>query len=146
MKTNYQKQAEDFLTATNTTLEVLKAAPQKSPLWAGSENIPVRDHGINYSVTLKNNRHSYTFDFWGSIADADKIRHGEGHGTKPKAYDILACLSPLHEDNFKDFCRSFGYDTDSITGEKTYKACIEQDKNIKKLFTSEELELLTEIQ
>ncbi len=64
---------------------------------------------------------------------------------EPNAYDILACLSPLSEDTFDDFCSSMGYNTDSIQAEKTYRACIEQDRNLRKLFTLEQLEALQEI-
>lgn len=64
----------------------------------------------------------------------------------PTAYDILACLSLVYEDNFEDWASSFGYDTDSITAHKTYMACIEEDRQLRRLFTSEQLEKLEEIQ
>lgn len=99
---------------------------------------------INYFCTLKNTKGVFGFDYWGSIADAEKISHGV-YGAKPKVYDILACLSPLYEDNLKDFCDAFGYDEDSITALKTFEACKDQDRMLRKLFTSEELERLTEI-
>lgn len=137
----YKAQAEKFLADTGTTLEIVKAIPQKRPLWSKDDK-----HGINYYVTLKNNKGVYSFDFWGSVADAEKIKHGEGHGTKPQAYDILACLSPLYEDNFSDFCSAFGYAEDSITALKTFEALKEQDRNIRKLWDRSEIEKLNEIQ
>lgn len=63
----------------------------------------------------------------------------------PTAYDVLACLSPLQEDTLEEFCASFGYDVDSITALKTFDACREQDRNLRKLFTIDELEKLSEI-
>ena len=63
----------------------------------------------------------------------------------PTEYDILACLSPLFEDTLEDFCSSFGYEEDSILSLKTFEACKEQDRNLRKLFDKQELELLTEI-
>lgn len=142
MKTDYKEQAKGFLRDTGTTLEILKAVPQKAPQWVLEDG----KHGIHYSVTLKNDKHDYTFDYWGSIADAEKIRHGEWNGTKPTAYSILACLSPLYEDNFEYFCASYGYNTDSINALKTYEAVKEQDYQLKKLFSQEEMEKLAEIQ
>ena len=65
---------------------------------------------------------------------------------EPNAYSVLACLSPLYEDSFKDFCGAFGYDEDSITAERIYRACIEQDRNIRKLWDISELEKLGKIQ
>jgi len=62
----------------------------------------------------------------------------------PTEYDILACLSPLYEDTFEDFCHAFGYEEDSITALKTYDACREQDRMLRRLFSSTELELLEE--
>ena len=64
----------------------------------------------------------------------------------PNEYDVLACLSPLYEDNFEDFCSSFGYDSDSITALKTFEACKEQDRNIRKLWDRLEIEKLEAIQ
>lgn len=65
----YEKQAKDFLLATNTTLEMVKAVPQKAPLWTKKGE----KHGINYVVTLKNDRATYSFDFWNSIHNAELI-------------------------------------------------------------------------
>jgi len=179
----YEKQAEDFLKETKTTLSITLADPQKKPIWAKDGE----KHGLNYTCTLKNEQGTYTFDFWNSIKNreiieaignlkrsifrdnehfrAERILEKAGFKTieinglsygketreqaikklEPKAYEILACLSPLYEDTLEDFCSSFGYDNDSITALKTFEACKEQDRNLRKLFTREELERLTEI-
>jgi hypothetical protein len=132
--TDYEKQGEDFLKETRTTFEVVKTVPQKSPLWCkDGEN-----HGIHYAVTLKNERYSYTFDYWGSISDAE-------YAAKPNAYDVLSCLDVLYSDTFEDFCADFDYDVDSIKAEKTYIAMQEQDRALRRLFTMEQLEKLQEI-
>ncbi len=65
---------------------------------------------------------------------------------EPNEYDVLACISPLYEDNFEDFCAGYGYETDSIVALKTFEACKEQDWNLRKLFDRAELEQLSEIQ
>lgn len=180
---DYKKQGEDFLTETGTTLEVTETVPQKKPLWCKDGE----KHGIQYSVTLKNEYYSYTFDFWGSIADREMLdiaedvqsrgaysqspqyfklkdflkREGFPIGMtalgiravekvkdaiKPSAYDVLACLDVLYSDNFDDFCADFGYDTDSIKAEKTYRASQEQDRALRRLFTVDQLEKLHDIQ
>lgn len=180
---DYNKQAIDFLTKTNTTLKIEKATPQKPPLWTKKGD----KHGINYTCTLENKNHKYTFDFWNSIAKAEYLEsaikckelrntnnpHGDkvfallkenkmGIGMlrlqydrlieaveeaiKPNEYDIIACLNPLYEDNFEDFCASFCYDTDSIQALKTFEAVKEEDRNLRKLFDRSELEALSEIQ
>lgn len=194
----YKKQAEDFLHDTETSLTVIEAVPQKDPLWTKKGE----KHGINYSVTLKNKRHTYVFDFWGSIADLEKLELAERAETrgiysseyfaikdwcneqatqtvpgiikgntatigiqkeytanrwlknvvetvkiliKPKAYDILACLNTLEEDTLEDFCSALGYDSDSITALNTFEACKEQDRQLRKLFTMDQLEKLNNI-
>lgn len=177
MTTDYNKQAIDFLQATGTTMEAVEAVPQTIPPWEPQTGLNSNQH-IKYSVTLKNKKHSYTFDFWGSVADYQKTTFASRNDirgqlkldiiakakksfvmltneqiskilhdmVKPSEYDILACLSPMYEDTFGDFCASFGYDTDSRTAEETYKRCIEQDRQLHKLFTHEQLEKLSEIQ
>lgn len=139
----YEEQAKKFLADTGTTIEIVKAVPQKPPLWVKKDE----EHGINYYVALKNKKGTYGFDFWGSIADAEKIKRGDGHGTKPTAYDILACLTAdMGDVSFIEFCDNFGYDNDSIKTQKTYVACVEQSKELHKLFSESELEALSEIQ
>lgn len=64
---------------------------------------------------------------------------------KPSAYSVLACLDQLYADTFEEFCDEFGYDTDSRTAERTYSAMQEQDRRLRRLFTTEELEALQEI-
>jgi len=181
MNNEYTKQARKFLTDTGTTLEIVEAIPQKAPLWAKKGE----RHGINYTVTLQNERAKYTFDFWDSIANSEiieaiknikrlsfqedskhyqaerflqskginwrTVRTPEQKNKKiaeymPNEYDILACLSPLYEDTLEDFYSAFGYEEDSITALKTFDACKEQDRNLRKLFTLDELEALNEIQ
>jgi len=64
----------------------------------------------------------------------------------PTNYSILACLQKYDVGTFEDFCNEFGYDTDSITAEKTYKAVCEEYKNLCTLFTDAEIEQMQEIQ
>lgn len=64
----YQKQVKDFLSKTNSTLEIVQAEDQK-PLWAKKGE----KYGLHYKVTLKNKNHSYTFDFWDSVYNRETV-------------------------------------------------------------------------
>lgn len=181
---NYNGQAQAFLDATQTVIEVVEQAPQRVPQWASDK---LDKHGRNYAVTIRNPRGSFTFDYWGSIRDQEMLelaiseedRMGGSpeffklsnfimaktgkrmlnqlmmnrrklvditrEAIKPSAYDILTCMHVMTEDNFKDWCASFGYDDDSIKAERLYRACVEQDRRMMRLFTQDELEALNEI-
>jgi hypothetical protein len=141
---NYKKQADNFLTKYNLTLNIRDAIPQKMPLWCKEGE----KHGINYYCSLVNKEgKNYSFDFWGSIADAEKVRHGEKRNCCPSNYDILACLDTLSDGySFEDFCSSYGYNTDSRTAEKTYKAVMKQIAGLKKILPPEAIAELNEIE
>jgi hypothetical protein len=138
MKTDYNAQAKKFLVDTNTSIYIDKAVPQTEPLWAKKGE----KHGIDYSIRLKNSRHCYDFHFWDSIENAEK----KPFSKKPTEYDVLSCLNPLQENDFDEFCNAFGYDNDSRQAEKIFNACVEQDRNLRKLWSIDELLLLREIQ
>ncbi len=177
----YEEQGKHFCDITRTTFEAVERVPQNKPLWAKDADYK---YGINYAVTIKNPRGSFTFDYWGSIQDADMVAmalKAEARGqhcpefyhvqdwlkkeykpykgsalrgklaahvrdvARPKAYEILTCLLPMSADTFEEFCSDYGYSSDSIAAERIYKACIEQDRNMRRLFTHAELEALQEI-
>lgn len=127
--TDYQKQALDFLNDTNTSLTVKYKAYGKH--FAGD-----KENRHIFRCRLANDLGSYNFDFGQSIASGS---------TPPTAYDILACLQKYDVGSFEDFCGDFGYDTDSRTAERTYKAVCKEFEAIDKLFTSEQIEQLQEI-
>lgn len=66
-------------------------------------------------------------------------------GEVPTPYDVLASLTDYPQETFKDFCDNFGYDEDSRKAEKTYKAVVEEYKNVCMLWNESELEQLREI-
>ena len=118
--TDYQKQAEDFLTKTNTTLTIkFKKYDKYFTDDKECRNI--------YTCTLKRNNEKYSFTFGQSIACTEK-------NIKPTAYDILSCLEKYQFNNFKEFCSEYGYDPDSRKAEKIYKACDKQASNIISMF------------
>lgn len=156
MTTDYEKQAQDFLNATNTVLTISEG-DTKPARWDV--------YGYHYEVTLRRaipiekyqygdnkiNGQSYTFDFWDSYANM-------GTGKKPTAYDVLTCLD-VYDGDMHDFEMEYGYDHDRCEHSydldtesfedcevlDVYKAVIEQTRELKRLFSEEELEALQEI-
>jgi hypothetical protein len=90
-----------------------------------------------FKIRLSKGGKQYTFEFGQSIAEGSN---------EPTMYDVLACLTKHDPETFEDFCDNYGYDNDSRAAEKTYKAVCKEFKNMQRLFTEEELELLTIIQ
>jgi len=128
--TDYEKQAEDFLKATKTEFKTVFFKHDKH----FPEDKETRDI---YKITLKCGERKYTFNFGQSLAN---------QGIVPTAYDVLACLQKYDVGTFEDFCSNFGYDTDSRMAERTYKAVLNEWKNIQRLYTDEEIRQMQEIQ
>ncbi len=75
-----------------------------------------QQNATGYRCQIKYGRRSYTFDFWMGIAHTDA----------PDLEGCLACLlsdASAGDQTFEDFCRDYGYDEDSRTAERTWKAC-----------------------
>lgn len=69
-----------------------------------------------WTIVLRLGRRRLTVPFWTGSARTDE----------PTAADVLGCLASdarLGEESFHDFCSDIGYDEDSRTAEKTWKAC-----------------------
>ncbi len=63
----------------------------------------------------------------------------------PSAYSVLSCLTKYEPGSFADFCAEFGYDEDSKTADRVYKAVCDEWKDLKTLYNDEELEKLADI-
>lgn len=129
MNTDYNKQAIDFLNATSTSF---KADFKKHDFYFPND----KEQRDIYRITLKNKLHTYRFNFGQSIANT---------GAAPRPYDVLACLQKYEVGTFENFCGDFGYDTDSRSAYKIYKAVMKEWKNVELLFTPEQIEELQEI-
>jgi hypothetical protein len=121
MKTDYQKQANDFLKKTGTTY---KATFIKNDLYFTDDKEP-RDI---WRITLKRNGKRWSFRFGNSI-NASQTNEA------PTAYDVLATLTKYDVGSFNDFCFDFGYDTDSRKAEKIYKAVVKEFEHVDKMFS-----------
>jgi hypothetical protein len=154
MKTDYEKQAQDFLNEFGIKFRATLADSKPSP-WRGERDTTEPHH---YRVTLSKAKpiyrlyeeiaeqpkfvHRLTFDFWSSIADAEK-------GIKTvTAYSVLASISGDVNcpETFKDFCVEYGYGSDSINALQTFRRCASFGKRLRAFFTQSEIEKLQEIQ
>jgi len=168
MENEYAKQAQEFLNATGTQLDIVFDALR--PHFAGDTRKDQRDV---YRVTMTRGRRSYSFDFGQSFncsgtallksrykandkyphvvytvgpLDKDYDRHPR---VAPTAYDILAGLGLCYSEDFDDFIAEYGY---AIASKKDYEralatfdACLDQSTQLQILFNDDELDLLAEI-
>ena len=86
-----------------------------------------------FKLQLCRGKKKYTFDFGQSIAEGSN---------EPTLYDVLACLQKYEVGTFKNFCDEFGYNLDSTSAKKTYKAVSKEYDKICSLFNNDELEVL----
>ena len=146
--TDYEQQAQAFLDKHGIKFRAT-LSDSKTPAWKTEGD----KCGHHYRVTLSRgeipawkaanqcNLKRLTFDFWGSIADAEK---GE---TTVTPYDVLACISgDVHcAETFKDFCADFGDSEDSIKALQMFRRCSAFSKRLRAFFTAQEIEDLSEI-
>jgi hypothetical protein len=131
MKRNeYQKQADDFLVETGTTLKIKFKKYDK-------HFIDDKESRNIYQINLKRGDKFYNFDFGQSIAGTEK-------NEAPNAYDVLACLQKYDIGSFEDFCSEFGYDNDDRKAKKTYYAVLKEFQSVNYLF-SDVIDKLAEI-
>src|ERR1051325_1746512 len=80
----------------------------------------------HWKVTLRHNGHTMTTYF----------SMGYGHnGKAPQAEDVLDCLasdSAGIDNDFEDWCREYGYDSDSRAAERIYNTCTRQSAKLRK--------------
>lgn len=126
---DYQQQANDFATATGTKLKINRTT-------YGKHFADDKESRYIFNCTLSRNGKKYTFNFGQSIAAGN---------VEPTMYDILTCLTKYNPETFEDFCSEYGYNTDSINAQKTYKAVKREFNGVNRLF-SDILEELQEIQ
>ena len=165
----YNKQASDFLKKANATIKIDFVGLAVNKDWEERKKRNL------YEVTLTSPRGSMVFDFWDSIYNTEIIgttltkyaekkyktqfnflTYNEKITTKkeleekkaeatPSAYDILACMTKYDPGTFENFCSEFGYNEDSRTAKKIYFAAQKEYTQLARLFTSEQMEELQEI-
>ena len=81
-----------------------------------------------------------------SVRFGQSINESTGDGANvPTCYDLIACLTKYYPGTFENFCSEFGYNTDSRTAERTYKAVLKEWRKVEAFFTSSELDILQNI-
>jgi hypothetical protein len=127
---NYEREAIDIAKQLNVKLSVI-GEPEYRRYFADD-----KEPRFVFKLKLTRGKKCYTFNFGQSIVSGSK---------KPTMYDVLSCLQKYDVGSFEDFCSEFGYDTDSRKAERIYKALCKEYEAMCRLFSDEELELLSEI-
>jgi hypothetical protein len=132
----YEDQANAIAKELGLTMTTKYLGLQKPGHWGKDDG----EHGT-WRVVLSKGGKSYTIPkFYMSIADTE-----ENPQKAPSLYDILATVQKSDPVDFENFCAEFGYDEDSRTAERVFKAVQQEWQGISQLFTPEELEKLQEI-
>jgi len=175
MSTNYEQQANDFLTKTGTKVDISFSHAGKH----FDDDQEVRDI---YKITIARGNRKFFFNFGNSLnksgfyytkgkqkinidrkyleeknlvsiikrTDCDFLNNGKSDvihkPVEPSNYDILACLTKSDPGSFENFCSEFGYNPDSVKANKIYSAVISEWMNVCALFTDTEINELSEIQ
>jgi hypothetical protein len=129
MKNEYDLQAENFAKKNNVKFDIIGKPKYKKHFTGDKEQRYV------FTCRLRRNGKQYTFLFGQSIAAGAK---------EPRLYDVLACLQKYDVGSFEDFCGEFGYNDDSRTAERIYKAVCKEYDGVNRLF-SDCIEELQEI-
>lgn len=147
----YEKQAETFLQATNTMFSAVLIGHSKyfdddkhsrdiyqvtlnrqgRPLFSCRFGQSIRNSGFSITQSIK--------DSW------IKPKKGERRRIAPTAYDVLACLTTYEPGTILEFCSNYGYDHDSIKANKIYKDVCEEYNSLRKVYSLEELEAMQTI-
>ena len=119
MKSSYDLQAENFAKKHNVKLSII-GDPKYKKYFTGDE-----DSRYVFKLRLTRDGKSYTFNFGQSIAAGAEY---------PKLYDVLSCLTKYDPESFNNFCSEFGYDEDSRTVKRTYKAVCKEWEAVNRMF------------
>lgn len=168
----YVKQAKDFLTSCNATMEIKYTGLEK-PNWDDKSHCA-------YDCTIKTPRGTMMVHFYDSWADTmyhimnvkewyektynryysgllptERMRYEKQFKIKkaeavPTEYDILACLQKYDVGSMDDFMHEFGYEIkcveDMTNFINTYNAVVKEYNDVRRCFTDEQIEAMQEIQ
>lgn len=92
-----------------------------------------------FSISVKNTStgQRVSFDYYGSEHDYTHNIKEMNEGDLKQAFYCLISDSVSSIDGFENFCSEFGYDSDSRTAERIFKACEKQYNKAIKLVDNE---------
>jgi hypothetical protein len=95
----------------------------------------------NHLVTVTHNKKRYSFDFWGSMMNPEIANEQEN------VFAFYCSLSDAisAKESFEEFCSNFGYNEDSRTAERIYKACEKTLSKVERVFSCDIYDLINEI-
>lgn len=131
----YDKAAGTFLTQTGSKLTV-KFLKYDYHFPGDKDKRDI--YRVTLSRKIAGKVRKMSFNFGQSLNDTSK-------GIAPRPYSILACLTKYDPETFEDFCSNYGYDTDSRSAERIYKAVVKEYNNLTRLYTPDELEAMAEV-
>lgn len=127
-------------------MEKLQTYAEKLGVQCSLTRVPFRhDEGSDWGAHTKH--YMYTLS---RVANSNKIKgyysQGEGIKNTPQLENILYCLlretQGIDSTSFELWCGDFGYDADSRKAFSMYEACMKEYKQLKGLFTNQELNKL----
>ena len=166
----YIKQAKDFLTSCNATMEIIYTGLEK-PTWDDKPH-------CTYDCTIKTPRGTMVVHFYDSLHNTElhmpydecyeakyhrkysgltvnekmrfqKAIKEEREKAVPTEYSILACLTKYDVGSMDDFMHEFGYEIkcveDMTNFINTYNAVVKEYNDVRRCFTEEQIEALWEI-
>lgn len=113
-----KEHAKEICKKHGITMKV--GAPKYGPVDWDKEH----DH-YRFPVTISKDGQSMRVMFTQSLAQGSN---------PPDEYDIITCLAKDDPGSFENFCSDFGYDTDSRSAEKTYRAVKTEWKKVLRVF------------
>lgn len=172
--TEYQKQAKDFLTACNATMKIEFQCVDVNQNWnddskrnkyrftittlRGAMSGDFWDNIHNTEITLMTLDDYFRKIYRRSARDSTYYEQNKAKkelaALKEKAipteYDILACLTKYDPGTMNDFFSEMGYEVhdadDIFCFLNTYNAVIKEYRDLCRIFTEEQMEMLREIQ
>ena len=167
----YQQQAKNFLASCSATMEIKYVGLEK-PNWANKPHCtydctiktPRGEMMVHFYDSLENTnllamtideylRRNYRLVGLNSIDVRHRKAAAELRKKKeeavPTEYDILACLTKYDVGSMDDFMQEFGYEikcTEDITNFiNTYNAVVKEYNDVRRCFTEEQIEAMSEI-
>lgn len=167
----YVKQAKDFLTSCNATMEIKYVGLEK-PNWddkphctydciiktpRGEMKVHFYDSLYNTELLTMTTKQWYEKKYnryYSGLLPTERMRYEKQFKAKkeqaiPTEYDILSCLTKYDVGSMDDFINEFGYEikcTEDITKFiSTYNAVIKEYNDVRRCFTEEQIEAMSEI-